>query len=168
MDIFAHALYTNAIYKSAQKRKRTWREIVEIVFWGDFPDLVTFAIFGVYWYFKNSLVYVPGSEYLVPPYLEFLLPTLYSIPLFLLIFSVLWLIRGKPYWPVGGWGIHIVIDVFTHSGFYPPQFLWPFSDYHFSGIAWDTPWFWFVTYTLLVIVYSYWYFEIRKQERDAK
>jgi hypothetical protein len=167
MDIVAHALYTNAIFKGVQKRKRTWREIAEIMFWGIFPDVSTFVVFGIYNFIAAGFRYVPGSEYLIPPGLEFLEFIFYSVPIFFGIFFLLWLFRKRPYWPLAGWGIHIGIDVFSHATFYPPHFLWPFSNYFFVGIAWDTPWFWFITYTILVIIYADWFFDSRKKRETS-
>jgi len=60
--------------------------------------------------------------------------------------------RWRAAWVIGGWWLHIVIDVFTHSAdFYPVPVLYPLTMRGFDGIAWNTPWFAVVNYSLLAV-----------------
>lgn len=61
-------------------------------------------------------------------------------------------LRWRAAWVLGGWWLHIVIDVFTHSAdFYPVPVLYPVTMRGFDGVAWNTPWFAAVNYTLLAV-----------------
>lgn len=161
MDIFAHALWTNAIFKSVQRRKRSLREIIEIVFWSDFPDFFSFGIVMVFNFFKFGHIWGGKAYYRthIPPWLYTLHHILYSLPLFFAIFLAVWVILEKVYWPMSGWFIHIIIDIFSHKSFFPPHFLWPFyPNVHLEVIPWSNPIFMAVNYSALIIAYGYWYF----------
>lgn len=169
MDIFAHALWTNAIYAGVEKRKRTVWEITQVVFWSDFPDFFSFGIlFTVNLLTGNFLINRHSyEEQNFPNWLFGLHHILYSLPLFFLIFFGIWLARGRPYWPLGGWFIHIFIDIFTHTDFFPPHFLWPFyPNFHLSVISWANPVFMMVNYTLLALIYGYWFFATRRRDKN--
>lgn len=167
MDIFAHALWTNAIYKGAQKRQRTIWEIAEIVFWSNFPDFFSFGLVFVYNLFFGSVGW-KGEAYFLQhtPQILFLLHNiLYSVPIFLSIFFVVWLVRRRPYWPMAGWLLHIFIDVLTHIDFFPPHFLWPFlPKFHFEVISWGEPAFMLANYFAIAAIYAYWFFFMRPKK----
>ncbi len=166
MDIFAHALWTNAIYKSAQRRTRSLLEIIEIVFWSDFPDFFSFGIVMVLNFFKYGYIWRSREYYEahIPQWLYTLHHILYSLPIFFVIFLGIWGIRKKIYWPMAGWFIHIVIDIFSHKSFFPPHFLWPFfPNVHLEVISWGNRIFMAVNYSALTLVYGYWYFVMRKK-----
>lgn len=61
----------------------------------------------------------------------------HSLPMLLLVAIVGRLITGR--WPPAtlAWGLHILIDIPTHSRrSWAPQFLWPFSSLTVDGISW--------------------------------
>lgn len=64
----------------------------------------------------------------------------HSALVFAVIFGGLWLILRRPVLEMLGWALHIVIDVFTHTGLFAIRFLWPFSAVHVDGIRWETGW----------------------------
>jgi hypothetical protein len=72
----------------------------------------------------------------------------------LLAAVLIFVLKKKIFWELGGWFLHIVIDIPTHSyEFYPTPFLWPFSELHFNGFAWGNIWFEAINYSLILIVY---------------
>ena len=160
MDIFAHALWTNAVYETASKPRRSLRNILEVLFWSNFPDFFSFGILFVINIVTWSSPARAGSyeEQNFPAWLYNMHHILYSLPLYFLIFGLLWLIFKKPYWPIGGWFIHIFIDVLTHTSFFPPHFLWPFSDFHLELTTWASPTFMAINYVAIIVVYTVLYF----------
>jgi hypothetical protein len=55
--------------------------------------------------------------------------------------------------PLLGWWSHIVIDVFTHSAdYYASPVLYPITQRGFDGIAWNTPWFMVLNYSVLAVL----------------
>lgn len=164
MDIFAHGLWTNAIYKTAQKRKRTFWELVEIFFWSNFPDFFSFGIIFVLSLFLPRYRWHGEDYYLrqAPNWLFTMHHILYSLPIFFAVWFGIRLLHGKYYWPMAGWFVHIFIDIFTHKNFFPPHFLWPFwPNVHLEWLSWSTPLFMAINYSLIILVYGFWYFYMR-------
>lgn len=76
----------------------------------------------------------------------------HSIPVAASI-TALTIALSRHFWlPLLGWWSHIAIDVFTHSAeFYPVPVFYPFTDWAFDGIAWNTPWFLVANYAVLIV-----------------
>lgn len=177
MDIFSHGLWAGVAYKAVNKRGGRSLSVKLAAFWGMFPDLFAFTA-GFVWLFWNlafwdlsfvSLPHLGGSEAAIEETLPIfrLTSLLYSIShsaiVFLVIFGVAFLVFRRPIWELGGWLIHILIDIPTHSyQFYPTPFLWPLSDWKFDGFSWGTPWFLILNYSAILIVYLL----LRKKKRS--
>ncbi|MBI2052655.1 MAG: hypothetical protein HYT34_00190 [Candidatus Ryanbacteria bacterium] len=167
MDVFAHGLWTGALYTYAQKKQKRPLKVGWAVFWGVIPDLFAFTpvftwifwqlVFNGSWYGNMDVRHMePAMRDTIPIFR--LTSDLYSISHSVIIFlavlgAVLFLRRRIP-WEIGGWLLHIFIDVPTHTyRFYPTPVLWPLFGWQFSGIAWSTPWFMFVNYLAIALVY---------------
>ena len=156
MDIFAHALWTNVAFQKKDPnspKPRLWA-----VFFGIFPDLVSFTPATIYAFFHfggNYMQQLLGSTSWVFVWAKESYNYTHSFITFLLVFFVVYGLRkGKPYWPLLGWALHIAIDIFSHKGFYETPFLYPLSNYKFDhGTSWGNPTFMFINYGLLAIVY---------------
>ena len=175
MDIFAHGLWAGAAYKAVNKKAKKPLNVRLAGFWGVFPDLFAFTL-GFAWLFGNlifgdmSFTDLPRPDS-VEPAPQDTLPIfrltsmLYSIShsaiIFLIVFGVVFLILRRPLWELGGWFIHILLDIPTHSyQFYPTPFLWPLSGWKFDGFSWGTPWFLILNY--LAIIIAYWLLRRKK------
>jgi hypothetical protein len=131
------------------------------VFFGVFPDLVTFTIpacLRIWWRLTGA------SQSLLPtpdgPHFEWVWG-LYNCAHSLLVFGVffvgLWLVTRRPVLETLGWMLHILLDSFTHRGMFAIQLLWPASSIHLDGIPWETGWFLAATYgTLATVCYLLW------------
>jgi hypothetical protein len=155
MDVFAHTLWTNAVFYAKyarQRRSRYWA-----AFFGVLPDLVSFVpvfaygilsgqIFQRAWYMQTGGVF----DYGIQSY-----NYTHSAVVFLVVFLLVMLLRrGKPWWPLVGWLLHIVIDIFTHPDFFQTPFLFPLSDFRNThAISWAHPWFMAINYACLLVVY---------------
>lgn len=183
MDIFSHALWAGAVYKAVNLKKKTGKKFNFwlAAFWGMFPDLFAFAIPFVWMFFllisgKMHFGEWPSPETTEPiarsfPF-SYLAQTLYSyshsIFIFAIIFLIAYLLFKKSAFILGGWLLHIVMDIPTHSyKFFPTPFLWPISNWKFNGISWATPWFLILDYGLLVIIYGTLFYTSRKQKKIA-
>jgi len=124
---------------------------------GVFPDLVAFTIpacVRIWWWLTGA------SPSLLPqangPHFEWVWGV-YNGSHSLLVFAVfsagLWLVMRRPVLETLGWLLHILLDSFTHRGFFAIQFLWPVSAVHLDGIPWETPWFLGGTYAALIAVW---------------
>ena len=169
MDIFAHALWTNALYKKIQPKRRRWRDIGEIIFWSNFPDFFSFGIVFLLNIFRLEPIWRDEEYYIrhLPQWFYLVHGIVYSIPIFFVVFALAWFIAKKPYLFMGGWLIHIVIDIFTHKTFFAPRFLWPFSDLHLEVISWAEPKFMLANYGALAVIYGTWLFSAHKKKASA-
>lgn len=68
--------------------------------------------------------------------------------------STTFVMRSVP-WEMGGWLLHILIDIPTHSyKFYPTPIFWPVWNWKFLyGFSWGVPWFLIANYAAIILVY---------------
>jgi hypothetical protein len=154
MDIFAHSLWTGAIFY--KKYNNDKKNLFLSVLFGILPDLLSFAPVFIYAFFaRKGFFELIGSGAWVVNYASQSYNFTHSFVIFLLGLAVVLIIRkGKIYWPMFGWLLHILIDIPTHRGFYETPFLFPLSGYQFShGISWGHPVFMIINYSAIAIVY---------------
>ncbi len=180
MDIFSHGLWAGAAYKAINKKRDNKINVKAAAFWGVFPDLFAFTIPFV-WLLWN-LVFghlnfgnLPHPSAGEPPQQDTLwvfrlASSFYTIShsavVFAALFLFVWLIFRKPMWALGGWLLHILIDIPTHTyQFYPTPVFWPISGLEFNGFSWATPWFLIINYSIIIIVY--WFLRERKTTKKA-
>jgi len=164
MDIFAHTLWAAAGARglNAAKGKK-----VSTVGWtalfGVAPDFFAFglpflSLFGYLITGRISWSDIANNHHLVPSFE--LAPILYqyshSLVIWAAVFALVWIIRKKPWLPLLGWALHILIDIPSHSiDFYPTPFLFPISDYRFPyGIEWSNQWYMIINYSALFIIFG--------------
>jgi hypothetical protein len=157
MDIVSHGLW-GAI---AFGRARRWSFWLAFVI-GLAPDLLSF---GVLWTaamlgFSEKPDFSHGTppESSIPHYVHHLYNLTHSFVVFLIVFLLVWFHLKRPLWELGAWGLHVLIDVPTHSyAFFPTPVFWPLSDWKFDGWQWMTPGILIPNFVLLSLIYA-WYF----------
>jgi len=182
MDFFSHGLWAGAGAKAVNlKIKKPLRFWLAILF-GVFPDAFAFAISFTYLNWiritggTSPFIVRPGE--MEPPVqdqhpLLQLTHALYNIShsffIFFLIFGlVTWYFR-RPVWEMGGWLLHILMDIPSHSyAFFPTPFLWPISGFKVNGIPWSTPAFFFTNIALLVTSYILLWILARRKKLKMK
>lgn len=167
MDIVSHGLWGGLALGRASRRS----------FWtafgfGTLPDLFSFGLVfanGLRVHgldFFNGLGHPPDPT-LIPAYVYSLYNATHSLVVFAFVFGLVWLGRGKPLMELGAWGLHIAVDIFTHSeAFFPTPFLWPLSDLRVDGVPWSDPRIFFSNVLLLAALYA-WFFLRRKKKKPA-
>ncbi len=168
MDVFAHALWTNAVfYKNytTEKASRYWA-----IFFGLMPDLLSFTPAFFFLIFSRSHFGIEtfNSGSWMFRYASWSYNWTHSFVTFAVVMLIVTIIRrGKVYWPLWGWALHIAIDVFTHKGFYETPLLYPLSGYKFDhGTSWGHPLFMVINYSLIALVYLFWFFVLRKKAKQ--
>ena len=147
MDIFAHGLWTYAIF---HKKKYVWLATL----FGLLPDFLSFGIVFVINLINGNFHRGPPPLNAIPEWLFAAYNLTHSLVMFGVVFALIHLFTKRWFWPLLAWGIHILIDIPTHSfRYFPTPFLWPLSDYTFNGISWATPWFMAVNYSALMAVF---------------
>ena len=166
MDILSHALWVLAFYKIINIELKKKLSILKAVFWGLFPDLFTFTI-----PFLFVIVSLLSGKHTSPEtlfsnssFISILYFLSHSLIIFLIIFFLCYFIFKRFIWELGGWFLHIIIDIPSHgSGTWATPYLWPFPSPIIIGIDWWTnSWIVLFNYTLLVIVFIYIIVRIKK------
>lgn len=180
MDILSHGLWSVAA-ANARNMKNPGESRIRLgraFFWGVIPDLAAFGI-PFAWLFWNiflgntSFSDFPRPEsggagpsvndYWLLGFASNVYNYSHSLLLFIIVFSVVWYWYGRPQWEMGAWGLHILMDIPTHTyQFFPTPFLWPVADLKVNGISWAEPWFMAANILLLVLTYGYFYRRKRK------
>lgn len=155
MDILSHALWTNLVFKEIPPQQRAW-----IISFGILPDMISFSFITVKLFIQKTMHFEAPPLESMPPHVFKLYKFTHSLVIWLGIFLLLKLL-GLAWLSLAflGWGFHIILDIFTHTdSFFPTPIIWPFSDFHFSGINWSNKWFMLFNYLLLVFLYLMFYF----------
>jgi len=166
MDFFAHGLWTGAIYN---RSKHIWQAI----FFGVMPDLLSFGIYFVFYAFTRGFVgpdfsrTEPPDPSLIPQYIHGLYNVTHSLIIFLAVFILFSWLAKRFFWEMSAWGIHILIDIPTHTyKFFPTPFLWPVSGFEVNGISWGEPWFMIINYSAIIITYIFIYYRLSRRKRE--
>ncbi|MEW6756158.1 MAG: hypothetical protein AB1505_35070 [Candidatus Latescibacterota bacterium] len=162
MDVVSHALWGGGAFG-----RRTRKAFLAAAGTSLLPDVLSEGLFGVL-----SLLHVggmPAWEHghpnitAFPPWAGGLYGLTHSLVVFTVAFLLVWALAGRPVWLVGAWGLHVLIDIPTHSlELFPTPFLWPLSDLRVDGVPWHQPVVFGVNALLLLGVYSLWWGRTRR------
>ncbi len=160
MDIISHGLW-GGIALGRKNKKDFWWSFA----FGVMPDLFSFGILTVATVFGFSARPDWGghpTNASIPAYVHSLYNVTHSLIVFAVVFAIVWLVRRKPFLPMLAWGLHVLMDIPTHSTeFFPTPFLWPFSTFKVNGIPWSHPIIFFPDVVLLLVLYL-WFFVYKK------
>ena len=153
MDILSHGLWGGIAF-GRSNRPSFWLAFVV----GLAPDLLSFGI--LYGAVTLGMADAPDFSHGTPPestipqYVHQLYNVTHSFLVFLLVFLLVWHLHRQPLWELAAWGLHVLVDVPTHSfAFFPTPVFWPLSNWKFDGWQWMTPVVLVSNYVLLAICY---------------
>ena len=156
MDFVSHALWGGIAFE--QRTRKTFFIAAGISI---LPDVLTEGLFGGL--YLLDIGNMPGWENGHPNITDYpfwaqnFYNFTHSVIVFTLCFLLIWAFVRKPVWITGTWGLHILIDIPTHSiDLFPTPFLWPLSDYKFNGTGWHNPIVFVANILLLLGAYSLW------------
>ena len=156
MDFVSHALWGGLSLGRRDRRNFFLSASVSIL-----PDALTEGLFFVL--LILGVGGMPGwenghpniSDY--PVFAQTLYNATHSLVVSSFVFALLWVANKRPVWLAAAWGLHILIDIPTHSlALFPTPFLWPISDFKVDGIGWDNPLIMAINIALLLALYSLW------------
>ena len=163
MDIVAHALWAGiGVTLAGQRWPIARRTAVATVAMAMMPDLAQLLPLLGLMIFANGgfaaltsyATALPNFDPALPPAVALVTHhlhcTLHSAVVAMTVTLFAWAATGSLWIPLLGWWSHIAIDVFTHSaGFYPVSVFYPFTEWGFDGLAWNTPWFLLANYVAI-------------------
>ena len=166
MDILSHGLW-GALAFGRKSRASFWLAFMI----GLAPDLFSFGILWVAATLglseKPDFSHGTPPESTIPLYVHHLYNVTHSFIVFLVVFMLTWFLLKRPLWELSAWGLHVLVDIPTHSfAFFPTPFLWPLSDWKFNGWQWMTPAILGPNYLLLSLLYAW--FLAQAWRRDQK
>lgn len=157
MDVASHFLWTNlAVRAVGQKQKiALWTAV-----FGVMPDFVSFGYNFANQAFLGrwNLAQVGNAFHLTKQGIPEITFSLFNLSHSLVFFGAVVLfivaIRRHFWFPLWGWGFHILVDIPTHSiNFFPPPYLYPFHTPLVDGYSWANPYFMLVNFLLLFYIY---------------
>ena len=155
MDFISHGLW-GGIALGRSSRKSFWLAFL----FGIAPDLLSFGFAFLGAFVGHGLEFWRGIGHppdpaKIPACVYQLYNVTHSLVVFGLAFAAVWVVRGRPLWEMGAWGLHVVVDIFTHTtAFFPTPFLWPLLSVQFNGWAWSGPVIFVPNVVLLVVLYA--------------
>ena len=154
MDILSHGLW-GALVFGRRNRPSFWLAFLV----GLAPDLLSFGI--LYIAVTLGMAASPDFSHGTPPessipqYVHELYNVTHSLVVFLVVFLLVWALRKQPLWELGAWGLHVLVDVPTHShAFFATPVLWPLFGWKFDGWQWMNPLILVPNYVLLALCYA--------------
>lgn len=156
MDFVSHALWGGISFGRKNRRIFIIAAGVSIM-----PDILTEGLFFVL--YLLNIGGMPGWEQGHPNIGDYPLfaQTLYNVTHSFIIFIAVWgaigILFKRLVWMVAAWGLHILIDIPTHSlALFPTSFLWPVSEIKVNGIGWHNPIILAIDIVLLITAYMIW------------
>ena len=166
MDIISHALWGGIAF--GRKNRRSF--LLATLF-GLMPDLLSFGVLIIVMLISGQTPdWSNGApeSISIPVYARTLYNWTHSLLVFIWVFSIVWIYFRKPVLELTAWGLHVLMDIFTHTDrFFPTPFLWPLSDSTVSFIPWSDPRI-FVTNVFLLSVLYLWFYLVRQRFMGSK
>ena len=156
MDIVSHGLWGAITFGRKSRSSFSLAFVVGLA-----PDLLSFGI--LYAAAMLGLAETPDfsegtpPESSIPLYVHHLYNVTHSFIVFLSVFLITWFLLKRPLWELSAWGLHVLVDVPTHSyAFFPTPVLWPLFGWKFNGWQWTTLSILIPNFVLLTLLYA-WY-----------
>ncbi|MBT4539373.1 hypothetical protein HOC32_03755 [Candidatus Woesearchaeota archaeon] len=162
MDIFSHVLWSIILGKIINIKTKLKVNLKWIGFLGAFPDIFAFTLLFVVSIFTGSTFHPQDHGATQFHWLFKVTELLYSLSHSLVIFAIviisIYIIKRKVLYVLLGWGLHIILDILTHTKeFFPTPFLYPLSNFLINGITWRQNWFLITNYIVLTTIFTYLY-----------
>jgi hypothetical protein len=168
MDIVSHGLWGSIAF-GRKSRSSFWLAFVI----GMAPDLFSFGILWVAAILglseKPDFSNGTPPESTIPQYVHYLYNATHSFIVFLAVFFLVWFLLKRPLWELAAWGLHVLVDVPTHSyAFFPTPVLWPLFNWKFNGWQWMTPTILIPTLCVLSLLYGTFIFSARMKRKERQ
>jgi hypothetical protein len=167
MDIVSHGLWGGVAF--GRKKKS---DFYLAFFFGILPDLLSFGVhtIAIFLGLSPRIDWSHGHPSMdeIPAYVHNLYNVSHSLVIFTIVFTMIWVIRKKTFLPFLAYGLHLLVDIPTHSTkFFATPFLWPLSDYRFNGWQWGQPMIFIPNVVLLFSAYIIWFIAWKKKKTQA-
>ena len=155
MDILSHGLWGAIAFGRDSRRSFSLAFVIGLA-----PDLLSFGILYVTVMLgmadRPNFSHGTPPESAIPDYVHSLYHVTHSLVVFVVVFFLVWALRKRPVWELGAWGLHVLVDVPTHSyAFFPTPVFWPLFGWKFDGWQWMNPVILVPNYVLLALCYAW-------------
>lgn len=169
MDIVSHGLWGGIAF-GRKSKGNYWLAFL----FGILSDLLAFGPYFVLTWLgvfnipglpqMPSIPREPPDPSLIPSFVHQTYSVTHSLVVFVILFVIVWLMLRRPLWELSAWGLHILIDIPTHSDkFFPTPFLWPLSSAHINGYSWASPEIFIPNVLVLAALYLWFYLKNRRK-----
>jgi hypothetical protein len=168
MDIVSHGLWGSIAF-GRKNRSSFWLAFVI----GMAPDICSF---GILWAAamiglseKPDFSHGTPPESTIPQYVHHLYNVTHSFIVFLAVFFFVWFLLKRPLWELGAWGLHVLVDIPTHSyAFFPTPVFWPLFNWKFDGWQWMAPSILIPNFALLAVLYAWYFWQTLKAKKPPE
>jgi len=145
MDYISHGIWSYIFFHKIKIP-------IYAVLFGLLPDTVSWGVLLIYNLFTGQFsLYLPGP-FRIPEWFFTLYGVSHSLIVFIFVVLIVYLVFKKVPIYIFAWSIAIVIDILTHAHEYlATPFLWPVSEWKFTGINWEATWFNILNFSLIVL-----------------
>jgi len=155
MDILSHGLWGAVAFGRKSRPSFGLAFVLGLA-----PDLLSFGILYIAVALgmaeRPDFSHGTPPESSIPPYVHHLYNVTHSLVIFLIVYLLIWGIQKRPVWELGAWGLHVLVDVPTHShAFFATPVLWPLVGWKFDGWQWMNPAILIPNYVLLALCYGW-------------
>ena len=138
MDTISHGIWSLILY--FKHPKKWWAVLL-----GVSPDFIAFGPHFIAEYGLGMQV-LHGTMYKIT----------HSLVILAIVVLIIWAFTKTIPWLAGAWGLHTVIDMFTHPvDFYPTPFLFPFPNPAIPALDYRTLWFNIVNIVIMTSLLTY-------------
>jgi hypothetical protein len=162
MDVFAHGLWTNIMYKAIPATRSSKKITYWGIAFGILPDLFSFVpvfIYAIYASIFRGQAFLAGPPDSSNPFFNYAAESYnytHSAVIWVFVLFIVWAIIKKFPWILLGWGLHIGIDIFSHTEqYFATPFLFPLSGFKISAVSWAHPIFMAINYSILILLYLF-------------
>jgi hypothetical protein len=170
MDFISHGLWPVAVFPNARWK---WKAAL----FGILPDV---GMFGplMYLFAQDGIRQIKwiipfidktGLTYLTPSIPDVWMASYFafhSLVVWLFVVGLFVLIKKRMYWPLIGWGMHILFDMFLHAGRYATQIFFPLSDWSVSSsLGWQDKRVLLLNWIVLLILFGL--FALRRLQKKS-
>lgn len=153
MDVFSHSLWGGLFFGRKNK-------FLLAMLFGVLPDLIAFTPHFIVRAISGNIFLGKPSASDFPSWVFSVYNLTHSFITAAVLFLMIRYFYRKLSTAFLAWPLHILFDIPTHQAdFFPTEFLYPLSTFHFSGISWANKYFLLADFLSLAVIYFMYFYK---------